>query len=215
MKYLVVSGGHAKDDFVTEVIKRGGFELVVAADSGMDFLYRTGIMPDLIVGDLDSAKSDALDYFRQFEQIDMCVLNPQKDETDTEFAVRESIRRGADDITIVGGTGTRIDHVLGNVALLGIGLEENIRIRMLDEHNRVRMIDSPLVIKREEQYGKYISLVPYSDKVTGVTLAGLKYPLTDYTMGGFNSLGISNEIVEEEASISLTSGQLLVIESRD
>lgn len=215
MKYLVVSGGHAKDDFVTEVIKQGGFELVVAADSGMDFLYRTGIMPDLIVGDLDSAKSDALDYFRQFEQIDMCVLNPQKDETDTEFAVRESIRRGADDITIVGGTGTRIDHVLGNVALLGIGLEENIRIRMLDEHNRVRMIDSPLVIKREEQYGKYISLVPYSDKVTGVTLAGLKYPLTDYTMGGFNSLGISNEIVEEEASISLTSGQLLVIESRD
>lgn len=215
MKYLVVSGGHAKDDFVTEVIKQGGFELVVAADSGMDFLYRTGIMPDLIVGDLDSAKSDALDYFRQFEQIDMCVLNPQKDETDTEFAVRESIRRGADDITIVGGTGTRIDHVLGNVALLGIGLEENIRIRMLDEHNRVRMIDSPLVIKREEQYGKYISLVPYSDKVTGVTLVGLKYPLTDYTMGGFNSLGISNEIVEEEASISLTSGQLLVIESRD
>lgn len=215
MKYLVVSGGHAKDDFVTEVIKQGGFELVVAADSGMDFLYRTGIMPDLIVGDLDSAKSEALDYFRQFEQIDMCVLNPQKDETDTEFAVRESIRRGADDITIVGGTGTRIDHVLGNVALLGIGLEENIRIRMLDEYNRVRMIDSPLVIKRQEQYGKYISLVPYSDKVTGVTLTGLKYPLTDYTMGGFNSLGISNEIIEEEASISLTSGKLLVIESRD
>lgn len=215
MKYLIVSGGHAADDFVMDVIKQGGFEVVIAADSGMDFLYRTGIMPDLIVGDFDSAGSEALDYFRQFEQIDMCVLNPQKDDTDTEFAIREAIRRGADDITIVGGTGTRIDHVLGNICLLGIGLEERVEINLLDEHNRIRMIDRSLELRREEQYGKYISLVPFSNKVTGVTLTGLKYPLTDYTMGGYNSLGISNEIVDEVATISLTSGQLLVIESQD
>lgn len=215
MKYLIVSGGYASDEFVSETIRRGGFEVVMAADSGLDFLYRTGIMPDVIVGDFDSVKSDALDYFREFEHIEMCMLNPEKDNTDTEFAIREAIRRGASKITIVGGTGTRIDHVLGNICLLGIGLEENVKIVLLDEHNRIRMIDKPLVLKKEEQYGKYISLVPYSDRVTGVTLTGLKYPLTDYTMGGFNSLGISNEIVDEEATISLTSGQLLVIESRD
>lgn len=215
MKYLIVSGGYASDEFVSEIIRRGGFEVVMAADSGLDFLYRTGIMPDVIVGDFDSVKSDALDYFREFEHIEMCMLNPEKDDTDTEFAIREAIRRGASKITIVGGTGTRIDHVLGNICLLGIGLEENVKIVLLDEHNRIRMIDKPLVLKKEEQYGKYISLVPYSDRVTGVTLTGLKYPLTDYTMGGFNSLGISNEIVDEEATISLTSGQLLVIESRD
>ncbi|MCI7106417.1 MAG: thiamine diphosphokinase [Lachnospiraceae bacterium] len=215
MKYLIVSGGYASDEFVSETIRRGGFEVVMAADSGLDFLYRTGIMPDVIVGDFDSVKSDALDYFREFEHIEMCMLNPEKDDTDTEFAIREAIRRGASKITIVGGTGTRIDHVLGNICLLGIGLEENVKIVLLDEHNRIRMIDKPLVLKKEEQYGKYISLVPYSDRVTGVTLTGLKYPLTDYTMGGFNSLGISNEIVDEEATISLTSGQLLVIESRD
>lgn len=215
MKYLIVSGGYASDEFVSETIRRGGFEVVMAADSGLDFLYRTGIMPDVIVGDFDSVKSDALDYFREFEHIEMCMLNPEKDDTDTEFAIREAIRRGASKITIVGGTGTRIDHVLGNICLLGIGLEENVKIVLLDEHNRIRMIDKPLVLKKEEQYGQYISLVPYSDRVTGVTLTGLKYPLTDYTMGGFNSLGISNEIVDEEATISLTSGQLLVIESRD
>lgn len=215
MKYLIVSGGYASDEFVSEIIRRGGFEVVMAADSGLDFLYRTGIMPDVIVGDFDSVKSDALDYFREFEHIEMCMLNPEKDDTDTEFAIREAIRRGASKITIVGGTGTRIDHVLGNICLLGIGLEENVKIVLLDEHNRIRMIDKPLVLKKEEQYGQYISLVPYSDRVTGVTLTGLKYPLTDYTMGGFNSLGISNEIVDEEATISLTSGQMLVIESRD
>jgi thiamine pyrophosphokinase len=142
-------------------------------------------------------------------------LIPEKDDTDTEFAIREAIRRGADDITIVGGTGTRLDHVLGNVWLLGIGLEEGVSLQLLDEHNRIRLIDSPMILSREEQYGTYISLIPFSGEVRGVTLRGLKYPLNDYTLGGFCSLGISNEIVAEEAYIGFTAGLLLVIESKD
>lgn len=215
MKFLIVSGGETTDDFVEEVIKNGGFDVILAADSGMDFLYRTRILPDIIVGDFDSVSPKVLDYFREHEYIDICALNQEKDDTDTEFAIREAIRRGAKEITIIGGTGTRIDHVLGNISLLGIGLEEGISIELLDAHNRIRMIDHSVVLKKAEQYGKYISLVPYSEKVTGVTLRGLKYPLTDHTLGGFNSLGISNEIVEQEATIELASGKLLVIESRD
>ena len=215
MKFLIVSGGEATDEFVEEVIKKGGFDVILAADSGMDFLYRTQILPDIIVGDFDSVEPKVLDFFREKEQIDICVLNPVKDDTDTEFAIREAIRRGATDITIIGGTGTRLDHVLGNISLLGIGLEEGVRMELLDAHNRIWMIDHSVTLKKKEQYGNYLSLIPYNGKVTGVTLKGLKYPLQDYTMGGFNSLGISNEIVDDEASIELTSGQLLVIESRD
>ena len=81
--------------------------------------------------------------------------------------------------------------------------------------NGIRMINQPMTIRKEEQYGKYVSLIPFSEKVCGVTLRGLKYPLTDYTMGGFNSLGISNEIVSDEATISFSSGELIVIESKD
>ena len=215
MKFLIVSGGEATDEFVEEVIKKGGFDVILAADSGMDFLYRTQILPDIIVGDFDSVEPKVLDFFREKEQIDICVLNPVKDDTDTEFAIREAIRRGATDITIIGGTGTRLDHVLGNISLLGIGLEEGVRMELLDAHNRIWMIDHSVTLKKKEQYGNYLSLIPYNGKVTGVTLKGLKYPLHDYPRGGFNSLGISNEIVDDEASIELTSGQLLVIESRD
>ena len=215
MKFLIVSGVETTDEFVEEVIKKGGFDVILAADSGMDFLYRTQILPDIIVGDFDSVEPKVLDFFREKEQIDICVLNPVKDDTDTEFAIREAIRRGATDITIIGGTGTRLDHVLGNISLLGIGLEEGVRMELLDAHNRIWMIDHSVTLKKKEQYGNYLSLIPYNGKVTGVTLKGLKYPLHDYTMGGFNSLGISNEIVDDEASIELTSGQLLVIESRD
>ena len=215
MKFLIVSGGSLNKEFVTKVVGQGRYDRILAADSGMNALYAAAVTPDIIIGDFDSADKKILAFFQQNKVIDFCTLNPEKDDTDTEFAIRESIRRGADSITIIGGTGTRLDHVLGNISLLGIGLEEGVRMELLDAHNRICMIDHSVTLKKKEQYGNYLSLIPYNGNVTGVTLKGLKYPLHDYTMGGFNSLGISNEIVDDEASIELTSGQLLVIESRD
>lgn len=215
MKFLIVSGGSLNKEFVTKVVGQGKYDRILAADSGMNALYAAAVTPDIIIGDFDSADEKILRFFQQNKAIDFCTLNPEKDDTDTEFAIRESIRRGADSITIIGGTGTRLDHVLGNISLLGIGLEEGVRMELLDAHNRICMIDHSVTLKKKEQYGNYLSLIPYNGNVTGVTLKGLKYPLHDYTMGGFNSLGISNEIVDDEASIELTSGQLLVIESRD
>ena len=215
MKFLIVSGGSLNKEFVTKVVGQGRYDRILAADSGMNALYAAAVTPDIIIGDFDSADKKILAFFQQNKEIDFCTLNPEKDDTDTEFAIRESIRRGADSITIIGGTGTRLDHVLGNISLLGIGLEEGVRMELLDAHNRICMIDHSVTLKKKEQYGNYLSLIPYNGNVTGVRLKGLKYPLHDYTMGGFNSLGISNEIVDDEASIELTSGQLLVIESRD
>ena len=215
MKFLIVSGGSLNKEFVTKVVGQGRYDRILAADSGMNALYAAAVTPDIIIGDFDSADKKILAFFQQNKEIDFCTLNPEKDDTDTEFAIRESIRRGADSITIIGGTGTRLDHVLGNISLLGIGLEEGVRMELLDAHNRICMIDHSVTLKKKEQYGNYLSLIPNNGNVTGVTLKGLKYPLHDYTMGGFNSLGISNEIVDDEASIELTSGQLLVIESRD
>ena len=212
---MIVSGGSLSKEFVTKVVGQGKYDRILAADSGMNALYAAAVTPDIIIGDFDSADEKILRFFQQNKAIDFCTLNPEKDDTDTEFAIRESIRRGADSITIIGGTGTRLDHVLGNISLLGIGLEEQVSMELLDEHNRIRMIQDTLILEKETQYGKYVSLIPYGGDVQGITLRGFKYPLSDYTMGGFNSLGISNEIVDEKAVIELTRGSLLVIESHD
>lgn len=215
MKFLIVSGGSLNKEFVMKIVGQGRYDCILAADSGMNALYAVAVTPDIIIGDFDSADEKILAFFQQNKAIDFCTLNPEKDDTDTEFAIRESIRRGADSITIIGGTGTRLDHVLGNISLLGIGFEEQISMELLDEHNRIRMIQKPLTLEKDAQYGKYVSLIPYGGDVQGITLRGFKYPLSDYTMGGFNSLGISNEIVDEKAVIELTGGSLLVIESHD
>lgn len=215
MKYLIVSGGDTDKEFLLELVKNGGFDVVIAADAGMNTLYAAGIEPDIAVGDFDSADAAVLERLRRDEQVEICELDTHKDDTDTEHAIYEAIRRGAREIVLVGAFGTRLDHVLANIGLLGIGLEEHVDIRLLDRHNRIRMIAEPLVIKKEEQYGKYLSLLPFSQEVSHVTLRGVKYPLDDASLVPCCSLGVSNEIVADEAEISFSQGRLLVMETKD
>ncbi len=213
-QFIIVSGGQVEDAFAKSVIASKQ-AILIAADSGMDFFYRNGIKPDVIVGDFDSVASESLTYFRAQEGIRMQELNPIKDDTDTESSIRLAIEMGAEQITILGGTGSRLDHVLGNIELLGIGLQEGVSITILDAHNRIRMIDQGITIRKEEQFGTYVSLIPYTTEVEHLTLRGFKYSLSDYCLKGFCSLGVSNEISEEEAVISFDGGILLVIESQD
>lgn len=214
-KILVISGGSIDDIFAKEWIAQYQPDFTIVADSGMEFMRRVGIVPDMIIGDFDSVAPETLGYFKEQTGIVFKELNPIKDDTDTEFAIRQAIGLGAKELTVLGATGTRLDHVLGNVALLGIGLEEQVQIQLVDAHNRIRMINGPMCLTKAEQFGNFVSLLPYSGEVKHVTLKGFKYPLENYTMGSFSSLGISNEIVEEKAEILFEEGILLVIEARD
>ncbi len=213
--FFIVSGGKIEDAFATAVLQGTVEKTVIAADSGMEFLRRNQIVPQVIIGDFDSVSSETLEWFQAKNHIIWHKLNPVKDDTDTEFALRLAISMGAECITVLGGTGSRLDHVLGNIELLGIGLELGVEIELLDANNRIRMTDHGMVLKKEEQFGKYVSLIPYTAQVEHLYLAGFKYPLADYCLKGFCSIGVSNEITEEQAEITFENGILIVIESRD
>lgn len=215
MKYVIISGGHIDDAFAVDWLEKNEYDCMIAADSGMNFLHRNGITPDIIAGDFDSVETSSLQYFRGLNDVQVIKLNPIKDDTDTEFVIREAIRRGATEITVLGATGTRMDHVLANINLLGIGLEEGISIQLLDKHNRIRMISDSVEITKTEQFGNYVSILPVKGDAKGVTLEGMKYPLQNTDVASFSSLGVSNEIVADVARISVQQGLLLIIESRD
>lgn len=215
MKFVIVSGGYIDDEFALEWLEKNKYECMIAADSGMNFLYRNGLVPNVIAGDFDSVASESLEHFIQKGEVEMLRLNPVKDDTDTEFVIREAIRRGAKEIILLGATGTRLDHVLANVNLLGIGLEEGVSIQLVDKHNRIRMISDSIEVYKDEQFGSFVSVLPVKGDAKGVTLEGMKYLLKDADIASFSSLGVSNEIVEKSAKISVKQGILLVIESRD
>lgn len=212
---LIVSGGTTDFEFGCSYIKEQQAELMIAVDSGMEFFRQAELIPDIIIGDFDSVQPDTLAYFEKKKGIDWVRLIPEKDDTDTEAAIRRAIEEKCKRIHLLGATGNRIDHVLGNIQLLGIGLSAQAEIFIVDKNNRIRMIDAGIQIKKEEQYGDYVSLIPFTPEVTGVTLTGMKYPLSNFCLKCYNSLGISNEIVSDAAEIKLRDGVLLVLETKD
>ena len=212
---VIISGGILDPDFALAFLREEKPELLIGADRGICFLKEKGIHPTHIVGDFDSASGEALEYFKQFPEIPIRTFNPVKDFTDTAIAMELAMEEGADRIYILGGTGTRLDHVVANIKLLSHALERKKECVLMDAHNRIRLIDQPLTIEKKKQYGKYVSLFAFGGQVKGLTLRGFFYPLTEYDMEAENPLGVSNEITAENGEISFSSGKLLVMESKD
>ena len=230
---VVVSGGNIQVDFALDFLKKlkketnrntstqtstshGKALQLIAADKGLEFFITAGITPDLIVGDFDSLSSEGKAYMEKLPQTSIRRLKPEKDDSDTQSAVNLAISRGAKDILILGGTGTRLDHVMANLGLLLSGKERGVNIRLADVNNYITLVDNGTVLHKSRQYGKYVSFFSVGGDVAGLSLKGFKYPLNRYHLTVADSgLTVSNEITEETAEITYDSGQLLMIMSRD
>ena len=215
---IIVSGGNIQRDFALDFLKKNKTEKVdlIAADRGVEFFKGTDWQPEVAVGDFDSLSAEGALYLQGLRETEVMRLKPEKDDSDTQSAVNQMIRKGAKDILILGATGTRLDHVLANMGLLSMGKEQGVRIAIADQWNYITLAESGTILHREEQFGKYVSFFTVGGDVTGLTLRGFKYPLNGYHLTVEDSgLTVSNEISEETAEILYESGQLLMIMSRD
>lgn len=215
MKTVIVTGGTVDDAFALSYMKEQKFDYFIAADAGIRFFIKAGIRPDEVLGDFDSADPLQLSALRKDPHITFHQYRPEKDAVDTELALMLALEKKSSEIHILGGTGTRMDHMLGTVRLLGFAMERGVCCYLVDAHNRIRLIQQQTILTKAGQYGTYVSLLPLTTQVTGVTLTGFKYPLYHHTLEGFTSLGISNEIVDETAVIDLKEGIVILAESKD
>ena len=220
---IIISGGNIQNGFALDFLKkrieesRGKKITLVAADKGMEwFMKNREFIPDLAVGDFDSLSEEGKKYMESLKGPEIIRLKPEKDDSDTQSAVNQMIRRGAKDILILGATGTRLDHVLANLGLLSMGKEKGVHIAIADQWNYITLVDSGTVLKKEEQFGKYVSFFTVGGDVSGLTLKGFKYPLDGYDLTVADSgLTVSNEIAAETAEVTYDRGSLLMIMSRD
>lgn len=213
MKIAVITGGMLEESSTLQFLRLEKPDKFIGVDKGLAFMHAHKIMPDLIVGDFDSIADGILDDYAG--KVPIRRFCPQKDSTDTEIGLRAAIEMGAQEIVLLGATGTRLDHILGNIQILCIALQEGVDAYIQDAHNRIRLINGEKNIKREQMFGSYISFLPLTTQVKGLTLQGFKYPLEKAALTSDNSLGISNEIVADEAEISLEEGILIMIEAQD
>lgn len=217
---VIVTGGHMNIAFGTEYIKSLSYDRLFAVDRGLEYVQDMELVPDYVVGDFDTVDYNVLLAFEEAEGKGKVERHPaKKDETDTELAVWQAIEEKTERITLLGATGSRLDHVFANIGLLCQTVERGIDMRIVDETNRIQILDglhrATAEIAKKEQLGTYISLIPLTDRVEGVTLEGVAYPVRDFTIVRGSSRTVSNEIVSEKMWITIKKGQVLLIESRD
>ena len=215
---IIVSGGNIQKDFALDFLRKNKTEqtCLIAADRGVEFFAGTGMEPDVAVGDFDSLSEKGAEYMETLVHTKIIRLKPEKDDSDTQSAVNYAIGQGAEKIVILGATGNRIDHLMANFGLLILGRTKHTQIVLADAYNYMTLIESGTILKKEEQFGKYVSFFPIEGDVCGLTLRGFKYPLNRYCLKAADSgLTVSNEIREAEAEVTFDSGSLLMIMSRD
>ena len=186
----------------------------IGVDSGALFLLKSGFPPHLAIGDFDSVTEEEKEAIRaaaaEYRDCDPVA----KDLTDSEMAVREALRRGFERIVLWGAIGSRFDHSLANVHLLKQAHDAGSELIVADENNDIRLCADRVRIDAEDGF-KYVSLLPLTPEVRGVTLEGFRYPLRNAVLKLGWSLGVSNELERVSGTITVGEGLLLVIRSRD
>lgn len=211
---IIVTGGYRDSNQFRSYLGsiRGNVRLI-GVDAGALWLLDHGYSLHIAVGDFDTIGNFGVQKLQQ-NNINMIQVAPEKDETDTELALSIAMNHSAKKIVIYGGFGSRVDHSLANIQLLWRCLNNNIECQIMDPNNRIHLINQSIVLKKHHEY-PFVSLIPFTANVSGVTLHGFKYSLTNATLEWGSTIGISNELIEEQGSIVLQQGVLLVIESND
>ncbi len=212
-KLLLVLGGTLDEQFLRMCYDTFQPQFVVAADGALEKVLKANIPCDCGLGDFDTVSKEVLEYFKN-AHTQLHSFPPEKNETDAELAVQFAINQNPDVIWIVGATGGRIDHMLGNLELLRLTLGKGIVCKIVDPQNCIQLLDGPTVLERLPKW-KYVSFLSYTDQTEGITLKGFAYTVNDFTLKKGSTRCISNEICEEKAEVSFTKGLLYCIRSRD
>jgi len=198
MRVIIISGGDysyggeiTADDFV------------ICADSGFDSAHKNGIKVSLLMGDMDSVKTDIGDEEKKL------LFPSRKDFTDTELAVRHAVEMHPDEIVLLGCMGSRADHTLANIFLLKYINEQGIKACIADKNNEIYYYKDFFEIKNS--IGKTVSLIPITSEISGITTRGMDYPLSGEILYFGESRGISNVVVSENAGYMSESGEGFII----
>ena len=206
MRALVIAGGDAPLPIEADLATA---PLVIAADSGVGHALALGLRIDLVIGDLDSADPA---HVRRAEaggaRVDRHPVD--KDATDLELALDAARALGANEITLLGAGGGRLDHLLANLLLVAHDAYADLAIDALIDDTRVTVVRG----KRRlvGPLGGTVTLLPVGGTASGVTTSGLRWTLTDAELAAATTRGVSNEIVASPATVSVRHGVLLAIQ---
>lgn len=206
-RVVIITGGSINDYNVhAELWEQDDY--IICADSGVNHANKLGVVPQLIVGDLDSALPENINFYQGLGS-KVVEYEKEKDQTDTQIALKYALQKQPQEILILGAIGNRLDHTLANILLLTSFLKKGIKITIRDEIQEILLIEDRIVL--EGKKGDLISLLPLTPWVKGIKTWGLKYAIKEGFFQQTNPYGVSNELAEDKAIIEVSEGLLLLI----
>jgi thiamine pyrophosphokinase len=185
----------------------------IGVDRGVYNLLTFGIMPHMAFGDFDSISGEERQWVQsKLENLE--IYPKEKDETDMELAINWCLRQNPSQIILLGATGGRLDHLFMNAHLILKGLKANIPVYLEDRWNKMTLLDPGTYTFNKESF-KYYSILPFTEKVKGLTLQGFRYPLENKDIEQGSSLCISNELTAETGKVCFKKGRLYLFQSMD
>jgi thiamine pyrophosphokinase len=185
------------------------YDLILCADSAYLTAQKESITPHIVIGDFDHGTA-----IHPSENAENTVTVPcEKDDTNTMLCLKYAMEKGADDVTILGGIGGRLDHTFANLQTLAYAQSHGIRARLLAENDEVFLLKGSILLPKRP-VAWYLSVFAYDGICRGVTMTGTKYEVENVSLDTNFPLGVSNEITEEFAEICVKEGRLLIILSK-
>jgi len=204
--YIFLAGEIANYEFLTEY--DFSTTVTICADSGYRHAQNLGITPDYLVGDMDSIVNLPND-----SQIQIIKHSADKAYTDGQLAIQLAEKLNCTEILIFGalnrGESARFDHILGNISLLKLAQSLGMSAKIVEPDCEIILIKNSAQIERKNF--KYISLLPTTPTVKGLTLTGVKFPLRNARINQSDFITMSNEFVEPKATVTVKRGELLAI----
>jgi len=182
-------------------------DLIVAVDGGANILYKESILPDLIIGDMDSIQSEVLDFYQ--DKAEIVTYPKEKDATDTELALQYCLQKKIAKIVIYTTTCGRFDQLFGLISLLFLARDFSIPVFLENDDFEVFLANKKQTLSGK--VGQIISLIPLSEKIENISSEGLKYNLHQEQLLRNTTRGISNVFSENKAFISFDRGDLLIV----
>jgi thiamine pyrophosphokinase len=206
---VIISHGKViNKEFFIKMIKESDY--VIAANGGSKHAKSFGLIPDVIIGDLDSiSKKDYLFFLNNGS--DFKKYSPIKDKTDIHLALEHAMECGFKEILLLCVFGDRLDHMLANIFLLMRAVEADINVKIVDEFHEIILICN--LGRIEGNIGDIVSLIPLTPTVSGIKLTGLKFAPKKGMLKMTETLGISNVLTKKSATITINKGKLLLIKT--
>ncbi|HNR67607.1 MAG TPA: thiamine diphosphokinase [bacterium] len=183
---------------------------VIAADGGARHALACGLLPDLLVGDLDSIDPEDLSVCQQ-NGCEIRTYPSDKEQTDLELALQAASDAGVDEIDIYAALGGRIDQQLANLLLLVRPWAAVVTTRIISGRQQIQALRGPAQLKIDGAVGDTLSILPLSTSLTGLSLAGTVWPLENQTIKHGSTRTVSNRFSASECFVGLRRGLALIV----